>query len=603
MDPTDSSLLYAATNGGLYRSVDAGATWLWSSALDSCCSSAVAVDPAHPWVVYLSGFTVLRRSDDRGRTWIDLPNPFPSGVNSLAVGPGRRSTVYAATAMGQLLRSRDKGRTWEVLPFEGVGPRNLVIHPRRPEVVFLIDNAGAYKSQDGGRTWSSVLPPGSSAPRALAVAPSQPETVYVATVGGTYRSRDESRTWVRLPPPTPPEILAWELAVAPDDPETLYAATDGGVKVSSDGGQSWQDASAGLPADSEGVLRVQSLVVDHERPEVLYAGMVPNHGSPYVDPGVAKSWNRGRRWWVGFQHGLSAVGTRVSFDPRTPGSIYVSINPAGGWPIYLRAFRSLDSGRHWSPFPLPPGGASDLQLGRGTVYVANEGGVWRSTNDGARWQRIDRVPALALGVTGRGVILASGSRGLRRSTDNGRTWKQTLYYGDRHDLTVSKVIVLPGDPTRVYLPAVNFAGTGPPLSILRSEDAGATWSTFIEGAHILAIAASDPRVIYVARPVPTEGTDLLRSQDRGRTWTEVSSFEISPNVLAVDPWDPDTVYNGGTNVYRSVNGGVTWEVLDPTFTRMGRHVFGLTADPWTCGRLYVFGFGLFELQAAKVAGR
>lgn len=398
MDPTDPSTLYAMTNNGLYRSEDAGTSWtLASPTVNLTGQVALAVDPARPWKVYSGSSGLLERSDDRGRSWTGYPNPLLLGLNGLAVAPGRPSILFASAGT-RLLRSEDEGESWEILPFD---------QPSR----------------------------------------------NVAAVGATWRSRDGGRTWTRLSRNARPEVWVRQLAVHPDDPETVYAATDHGVRVSRNGGVSWLNASAGLPAGPGGVLRVMSILVDPWQPETLYAGILPE--SPSGEPGVARSWNGGRRWQLGLQRGLTAAHVLVRLDRATPGTIYAVAGQAGGWPTYVRGFRSQDRGRRWEPFPLPPGGASDLQIAPGAVYAGNEKGVWRSRDGGRTWHRVDRAPAYLLAVAAVDPLdpdtVYTGAQELLRSTDGGRTW-ETLNdtYAGVSPFYFRGIAVSPWTPGKLY---------------------------------------------------------------------------------------------------------------------------------------------------------
>ena len=588
MDPSDPSILYAMNDKGLFRSENSGTSWAWvSRSGGGCCGYFLAVDPARPWKVCAGSTDFLERSDDRGHTWTEISNPRLFGLNGLSVAPGRPSTLFATT-LGSVLRSRDEGRSWEALPFEPLSPRSPVVHPLQPQTLYLLSGENAHKSGDGGQTWSALLPPGSGTPSALALAPSQPETVYVALWDAIFRSQDGGQTWERLRRNARPGAWIRQLAVAPDDPETVYAATDHGVRVSRDGCLSWISASFGLPTGPEGVLRVVSILVDHQRPQALYAGIFPE--SPSGEPGVAKSWNGGRRWQLGLQRGLTAAQVLLRLDRTAPGAMYALAGYSGGWPAYVRGFRSLDQGRRWAPFSLPPGGASDLQPFFGSVYVGNEGGIWRTRDEGRTWQRLDREPSRLLAVVGRGTILAAASGTIRRSADQGRTWR-VAYRSGEPGREIDELIVEPSDSGRVYAQTINFAGTGSTLVILRSEDTGATWHPFLEEARAMAIAPSDPRVIYVF-----QRGSLQRSDDRGATW-DVVSHEATALALAVDRWDPDTLYAASKVILRSTDAGRTWETLDDRFADVDQFFFrNLTSSPWTQGKLYAWGVGLFELR-------
>lgn len=627
IDTENSSILHAVTKGGLYRSADGGVSWVWVADVGGCCTGAVVVDPAHPEVVYAGGNGFLKRSEDRGRTWTTVLSTPPQSVRTLlprAVVPGDPSTVFASDS-GRLLWSHDDGRTWERNPFDRDGVLNLAVHPRNPAILYMASLSGLFKSVDGGRTWTSLHPPVVRSEdgdfRAVTLAPSSPETVYLATSEGRFfRSRDGGGSWTAFPG----FGFVHELAVDPRDPATVWAAASLGVWVSRDAGESWKPANRGMPFDRRGLIDrdVRTLVVDPSSPEILYAGL-GEFGGAASDGGVAKSTNGGRSWWIEPQRGLSGAHFGfVRFDPSVPGAVYAGLVRMPGVPVtYWRIVRSLDGGRRWEPFAERLGALGDLAFdpaAPGVVIAAGEEGVWRSADGGASWRRLSRLdgrPVFRLAVAARGTILAAGGCGLWRSADRGRTWRQVLPCGPNPPgseypagVEVRDFAVDPSSPRRVYARVILPDAPGGMVEwLLRSGDAGETWRIVRDGGP-LAIAPMDPRVLYLGRLNPVDGYELLRSEDRGGTWTLVTTPDRPFEALAVASWDPDTVYAAvpGRGVLRSTDGGATWAPLHNGLARMDRlDVRGVVLDPWHPGRLFTWGAdkgGLFELRDPEAPG-
>lgn len=617
LDPLNSSILYAVTEGGVYRSADAGVSWAWVTSVGGCCTGLVVVDPARPEVVYAGGPRALKWSEDRGRTWTTLlsaPPAQPTGAELLAVVPGNPSTVFISDA-GKLLRSRDEGRTWEPVPFDREALR-IVVHPRNPAVLYLVSFSGVAKSRDGGGTWTfldlPLTPQSREDPRALALAPSAPETVYVVAGERIFRSRNGGRTWTAFVFPGGDSI-----AVDPRDPATVWATGLRGPWMSRDAGKTWKPSPRGLPAGHHLTSGVRSLVIDPANPDVLYVGFSLLQAGDERGGGVAKSINGGRRWWAVPEKGLSAADFGfVRFDPWMPNSVYTAlVSMNGDFPCFWQTVRSLDGGRRWEPFAEDLGDLGDLAFdpeAPGVVIAAGEEGVWRSENSGTSWRRVAAEPAGLLAVPAPGTILAAGSCGLRRSADRGRTWRQVLPCETNPPdaeypagVVVRELTVDPSNPGSVYAWVVRPDGPGGRYEwILRSDDAGATWTAVRDGGP-LAIAPSDPRVLYLFDADPIE---LLRSDDRGETWSVVGPRELLIQDLAVAPWDPDTVYAAVARrgVLRSTDGGATWETLHNGLARMDRlDVRGVTLDPWHPGRLFTWGAdkgGLFELRDPEAPG-
>jgi photosystem II stability/assembly factor-like uncharacterized protein len=284
----------------------------------------------------------------------------------------------------------------------------------------------------------------------------------------------------------------------------------------------------------------------------------------------------------------------VDFDPTDASVVYVGSAGGGLW-------KSTDGGDSWTSL------TDDLPtLGAGAVCVlasdpdvvllgTGEGsgaagvnlalgpfgaGIFRSTDAGATWQptSLSYEAASAHGFSviedqpATGVVLAGANDGLYRSTDAGDTWTQVLANGNYFDVKWK-----PGDPDRVYVakgrdPFTNFqVGNG----VRVSTDGGLTFapagtgqpggSTI--GKTRIAVTPDEPSWIYAHYTSATTfmTTGIYRSTDDGATWSLRAG---SPNmtgqqgwynlVLAADPDDADRIVTGGTPLYTSDDGGVTY---------------------------------------------
>lgn len=614
VDPSDPQLVLAVTDGGVYRSADAGASWAWV-APGGCCVGAVAFDPARPWRVLAGSRGSLRLSEDRGRTWTEVLAGDDLYAKHIAFAG--RATVFAVEKGSRLQWSRDGGRTWEVNPLERDGISGLATDPRRPERVYALLFEGLWESRDGGLTWSGAydpdrfFPPVPGSPGsydygvAVAIAPSRPDTVYVAKDLAFYRSVDGGRGWQRFPvPPSPYQPL--RLAVDPREPSTVYAATAAGARVSRDGGATWSSVNQGLPLDSQGRLGVADVAIDPSRPEVLYAGLAGVPGEGVVqDLGIARSSNGGRRWSLGTQDGLSAARFGL-VRAGERGVYYVTLNPIDLSFSFTRAFRTGDGGRTWSPIAeaIAGQGIADLAVDPAApdvLYAATGEGVWKSRDRGARWQRVARAGAAVLATPGPGTVLAAGPCGLRRSADGGRTWAQVLPCRSTGEVLAYLVerLAAPAGAPEIYADVNELLAPQWSLrqAVYRSRDGGATWSRIAEGL-MATVSPSRPATVYLEAVKP-EGLELLRSDDHGESWRPAGLLDLPLADLTVDPGNPEILYAAVQQhgVQRSRDGGATWEPLNAGLTRTDRlDVRVLTRDPWQPDRLFVIpwiGGGLF----------
>jgi photosystem II stability/assembly factor-like uncharacterized protein len=205
------------------------------------------------------------------------------------------------------MRSTDAGQTWSAA--KGLGPNTgvtaLAFAPGEGRVAYAwADQAGLYRSGDGGATWTRVFSPTDTASgvgwlaQSLAVSPDflRDRLVFAGFVGSHNfrRSADGGATW--HPSDTGlPTGLIWGSAIAlsPDwaRERLIFLGTDKGVFRSQDGGVTWKASSVGLPQGEGGrPAGVLSLAIspNYASDHTLFAGM--------VDQGLYVSTDGGTTW-------------------------------------------------------------------------------------------------------------------------------------------------------------------------------------------------------------------------------------------------------------------------------------------------------------------
>jgi len=143
------------------------------------------------------------------------------------------------------------------------------------------------------------------------------------------------------------------------------------------------------------------------------------------------------------------------------------------------------------------------------------------------------------------------------------------WYKVFHDFHFYDMEFDPQDPDIIYgaVPGTNKDNRG----IFVSYDGGDTWSQFALGDYSIvdiAIAPTNPNIIYAAASHVGDDYGVLKSVDKGKTWTFVNKgFRDCPggtcriNTLAVDPTNPDRVFAGFWHIYRTTNGGESWDLV------------------------------------------
>lgn len=328
--------------------------------------------------------------------------------------------------------------------------------------------------------------------------------------------------------------------------EYYFGATGGGLWKTVDGGTTWAPVTDGQIGSSS----VGAVAVAASDPDVVYIGMGETElrGSITQGDGVYKSTDGGVTWRHMGLAGTQAI-SRIRIHPGDANIVYVAAlgHPYGPHPE-RGVFRSRNGGETWEKvlFVSDSAGAVDLVIDRTNPDV-----LYAST-----WQ----VYRKAWTMWGGGP-----HSGLFKSSDGGDTWSALTTNAGMPAPPIGKigVAVSPADPRRVW--ALVEAHEG---GVFRSDDAGATWTRTNAERKLRQRAfyysriyadPEDPDVVYGLN------TRLFKSTDGGFTFEELDTQPPhgDQHDLWIDPTDPRRMINGndgGANV--TVNGGTTWTEQD-----------------------------------------
>jgi len=613
--PGTPPVVYAATAADIFRREGDGP---WQASLSGVPRDAranrLAVSPADPnRVVCLGACGTPLVSEDGGRHWVargDQFHPLQALLRpfeALALHPDDPDVLYIG-GLGGIFRSTDGGRTFQP-SYDGILETSveyeevtaLDISPLDPDVMFAgtvtvtsgLDAVHVYRSDDAGDSWHELDAGQSIASKVtdFAFNPVDPDVIYLANnFDGVFRTTDGGATWTSVTTATADQqYFAQTLATDPVHPGTLYVGLGSEVDPAGentlfktvDGGASWQPVTDGLPVHAP----VRDLALSPDHPERLIAATL---FGPWVSTDAAASWQRAGDGMPAWTTAL-AIAPEDS-DPDNPGALFVGAVGRG-------LLSTTDGGAAWSPVDTvpdvhvpPPNDRPTPTLPAPVFDLAFLPG--------------SQPPVLLMATAGyrRGPGVPGPLRfGLLRSTDLGATWDEA---NDGLSSTfVGRLVVAPTSrpeaAPRVYAIEAAF-GTG---VLAASDDRGLTWNEIFEpreGVQAMAVDPSDPALLFAA-----VGRDssrhkaIYRSRDGGDTWTEVftfpeegtravSSLLVIPAAAQGDAPDaPSTVLAGlgapppahaaGTGVlFRSLDGGDTWELADDDLPRADPLPIGVT---------------------------
>ncbi|MGE5278564.1 MAG: WD40/YVTN/BNR-like repeat-containing protein [Acidobacteriota bacterium] len=242
----------------------------------------------------------------------------------------------------------------------------------------------------------------------------------------------------------------------------------------------------------------------------------------------------------------------------------------------------------------------------GTIYAASRQGVFKTTSGGLRWFRANDglppgeiiVESLAVDSSSPTHVYAGTYRsGLFRSLDGGASWSRLAPEVFTSTFDVHLLVIDPDDPRTLY------AGFGFD-ALFRSSDGGESWASVSlpPGVlHSLAIAPSDSRVIFAGNffygnELPYAVTYCMaRSTDGGLSWQGVPCSAFGGDEvlsIAVDPVNPSIAYAGSRGVYKTEDGGLTWQPSLPGSALPATR--SITIDPLDPRVVYAGGAGIFR---------
>ena len=358
-----------------------------------------------------------------------------------------------------------------------------------------------------------------------------------------------------------------------------YSTATGAVLPSVEASQGDVAAGAALgrwanlgPANQGG--RTRALLIHPTTPSVMYAGGVAG--------GVWKSTDAGASWTTvtDLQMANLAVAT-LAFDPANANTIYAGTGEGVGNADAIRGagiFRSTDAGATWTR--LASTATSDFHYNNKIVvsprdgqrlFTATRTGLWRSTDGGASWTR--PIDATAVGGCTDMAIQTAGATGYL-FVACGRTSSQGTVYRVVDDAVPSPVpesimslvgqgrasiAVAPSNEHTVYvLASQRNAGGGPGQyglhGVYRSTVDGNPGSFTTQRAGNVAFVDTAAKInqLLLSNPVIALLTEC------GFGTSSFSNQGWYDNVIAVDPVNPDIVWAGGIDLWRSDDGGVTW---------------------------------------------
>ena len=262
-NPAADTDLFALTPGGLFESVNSGASWKINADLSYGPFSFLAFSPSGATAYTALDEEILYVSYDSGTTWSQT-GVIPCNAETALVDPSGDLFVggggYGLSCAEEMVPG---GIGWVPLGVEGQnGVYGFALAPGSPGTIYAATGNGVFQAPDGEFvTWTAAGLQGQTV-TAVAIDPSQPATLYALVSGAVFKSIDAGTSWASSS--TGLTASATSLVVAPSSGSVLYVSTPVGVFLSKNGASSW--APAGLGQD-----QITALAVDPKSANKVYA--------------------------------------------------------------------------------------------------------------------------------------------------------------------------------------------------------------------------------------------------------------------------------------------------------------------------------------------
>jgi len=486
--------------------------------------------------------------------------PHRGGRTVGAVGvPQQPNTFYIGVNNGGVWKTTDFGRTWFPIfddqPTGSIG--DVAVAGSNPDVLYvgsgeglqrpdLSVGDGMYKSTDAGKTWTHKGLKEVQQIGGLAVDPTNENRVFVAALGhpygpnterGVYRTLDGGNSWEKVLY-FDENTGAIQVTIDPNNPQIVFAdmwagrqgpwengawnGKESGLFKSTDGGTTWKKLTKGLPTTDQGLGRIGFCIAPSDSKRMYATVDAGREGGIYRSDDAGESWVKmqtDERYW-----GRGSDFAEIKVDPKNPDIVY-SAN--------IVTWKSTDGAKSWTAFRGAPGGDDYHRIwinpnNPEIILIASDQGAIITVNGGQTFSSWYNQPTAQF---------------YHVSTDN--AFPYNVYGGQQESGSVS----------------IASRGNDGAISYREWHPVG------VEEYGYVAPDPLDPNIIY--------GGKITRYDKRTGQTQNIAPEPIRSGKMRFirtapvlfSPVDPKTLYYAGNILFKTTNGGKSWQTISPDLTR------------------------------------
>ncbi len=543
--------------------------------------SGIRVDPSIVW----HNFTTYKQKNAYKSTnssdWFHLgPTSPPANggdagrLNCVAFHPSNPNIMYVGSPSGGLWKTTNGGVNWLPLTdnLPSIGISDIIVDYSNPDIIYIATgdgdatdtySIGVLKSTNGGISFQPTGLTHAVQQRKtinkLLIHPTNPLTIFAATSNGILRTYDGGVTWVNST-----YEFTRDIAFKPDDPNVIYATTKTNFYKSINAGLNFYFKTVQFVGPTS---RIQ-IGVSPANPSYVY--LLAGNSTTQGYGGLYRSENSGETFSLrssspnilDWSTDGSGTGGQAWYD------LAIAVSPTNAEMVFVggvNIWRSTNGGTNWNLNAHWYGGGgkpyvhADIHALRysplNVLFACTDGGISVTSNNGSNWTcknnglAIAQIYRLSVSKTNPYKIITGWQDNGTNLNDN-NSWER-VYGGDGMECII--------DYTNSYINYVTTPNGN--IHITYNSNDFSTISNYItnieQGAWVtpFVIDPVNPQTIYAGY------YNVWKTTNRGITWTQISNFSSQNQIksLAVAPSNSNYIYFAtNSSIYKTTNGGQNW---------------------------------------------